>query len=450
MGRATRRRCLGALSAGGLMYAFGRTPGTIMAQAAGVDGFSDYKALVCVFLFGGNDSWSMVVPRSDAEYAAYAASRQNLAIARDRLLPIEPLESDGAAYGVHPSMPGLQILFETARCAVVTNVGPLLEPVTLEQYRQRTARLPPQLFSHNDQQDQWHTLRGDAPLRSGWAGRIADLLADQTAGHQLPLNVSLSGTTLFQAGELARPYVMGASGGTFSGMTGSSRNLARRAAFERIVAGDHSGVYEQAFADVQQRAVQYATLINSALAAAPALTTAFPSSTLGIQLKTVARMIGTRDRLGMSRQIFFVATGGFDTHDAQLANQPTLLGNVSASLTAFYQATAELGVSANVTTFTHSDFGRTLTSNGDGSDHAWGGVQLVLGDAVRGRTFYGRYPVLDIGSPEDVGGGRMIPALSTDQYAATLATWFGVDSEHLGLVAPNLGAFAQRDLGFMI
>jgi uncharacterized protein (DUF1501 family) len=449
MNSVTRRRFLECLSAGGMLYAFGRTPGTIMAQAAGVGGFSDYKALVCVFLLGGNDSWSMIVPRSDAEYAAYAASRQNLAIAQDRLLPIEPLEPDGAAYGVHPSMPGLQLLFETGRCAAVTNIGPLIEPVTREQYLQRSVRLPPQLFSHNDQQDQWHTLRGDSSLRSGWAGRIADLLAAQVPG-QLPLNVSLYGSTPFQAGDVARPYVMSASGGVFLGLSGSTTNQARGAAVSRIANGAHTGVYEQAFADVQRQALQFATLVNTALTSAPAMSTVFPASTLGGQLKTVAKLIGSRDSLGKSRQIFFVAMGGFDTHDAQLTNQPKLLSDVSASLTAFYQATVELGVAANVTTFTHSDFGRTLTSNGDGSDHAWGGIQLVIGDAVRGRTFYGRYPSLEIGGPEDVGGGRMIPALSSDQYAATLARWLGVDAERLSDVAPNLGNFTQQDLGLML
>lgn len=450
MDRLTRRRFLRVLSAGGALYAFGRTPGTVMAQAAGLDGFADYKALVCVFLLGGNDSWSMLVPRSDAEYAVYAASRQNLAIARDQLLPIEPLDPDGAAYGVYPSMPGLQTLFESGRCAVVANVGPLIEPVTKEQYQQGTARLPPRLFSHNDQQDQWHSLRGDGSLLTGWAGRVADLLASATADQQLTLNVSLNGNTLFQAGEVATPYVMGATGSPFSGFSGSSANLARRAAFERIVDADHPDVYERAFAEVQRRALHYATLINNTLATAPVLTTVFPGSALGTQLRTVARMIGSRDSLGMSRQIFFVATGGFDTHDAQLANQPGLLGNVSASLLAFYQATIELGVASNVTTFTHSDFGRTLTSNGDGSDHAWGGVQLVIGDSVKGRSFYGRYPLLEIGGLEDVGGGRMIPALSSDQYAATLVKWFGVDPGLLTQIAPNLGNFAQQDLGFML
>jgi uncharacterized protein (DUF1501 family) len=446
----TRRRFLRALSTGGFLYAFGRTPGTVTAQAAGLDGFADYKALVCVFLFGGNDSWSMLVPRSDAEYAAYAESRQNLAIPQDQLLPIQPLNPDGVDYGVHPSMPGLQSLFESGRCAVIANVGPLIEPVTREQYEQGTARLPPELFSHNSQRDQWHTLRGVQSLKSGWAGRIADLLASATSDQQLTLNVSLSGQTLFQAGEVATPYVMSASGTLFSGFSGSSRNISRRQAFERLVDAEHPDMYERAFADVQRRAVHYATLVNNALASAPALTTAFPGSSLGTQLRTVARMIGARDSLRMSRQIFFVETGGFDTHDAQLANQPGLLSDVSASLLAFHQATVELGVAPNVTTFTHSDFGRTLTSNGDGSDHAWGGVQLVIGDSVGGRQFYGRYPVLEIDSPEDVGGGRMIPELSSDQYAATLANWFGVQSAQLPQIAPNLGNFSRQDLGFML
>jgi len=392
----------------------------------------------------------MVVPRSDAEYAAYAASRQNLALAQDTLLPIEPLEPDGAAYGIHPSMPGVQSLFETGRCAVIANVGPLIEPVTFEQYQQGSVSLPPQLFSHNDQQDQWHTLRGRQDSSSGWAGRIADVLAEQTTSQQLALNISLSGTTLFQAGEIAAPYVMGATGTAFSALGNTASTLARRAAFERIVYADHPDVYGRAFADVQDRALRYSTLVNSALAAAPVLTTAFPTSPLATQLKTVSRMIAVRDRLGMSRQIYFVAAGGFDTHDAQLLNQPTLLGDLSASLAAFYKATVELGVSSNVTTFTHSDFGRTLTSNGDGSDHAWGGVQLVIGDAVKGKTFYGSYPVLEIGGPVDVGGGRMIPVISTDQYAATLTKWFGVDPAHLPLITPNIGNFAQQDLGFML
>ncbi len=449
MDRMSRRRFLRAAAAGGLLYAFGRTPGTIAAHAAGVGGFADYKALVCVFLYGGNDSWSLVVPRSTAEYDAYAASRRNLAIARDALLPIAPL--GGGDYGMHPSAGGLANLFESGRCAVIANVGPLLAPTTLEQYRAKSVPLPPQLFSHNDQQGQWQTLRGQVPAKTGWAGRVADALAAQVSGQQLPINVSLSGATVFQAGTAATPYVMGESGPqSFKAFGTSTLQVARRNAFERLLAVEEPSVYGREFEATHRRATSLAGLVNTALASAPTLATPFPAnSSLATQLRTVARLIAVREQLGMSRQIFFVATGGFDTHDDQLLNQPGLLANVSDSLAAFHAATVELGVAANVTTFTNSDFGRTLTSNGDGSDHAWGGVQLVIGDAVRGRDLYGEYPVLEIGGARDVGGGRFIPAVSSDQYAATLAKWFGVSDAQLATVSPSIGNFVERDLGFM-
>jgi uncharacterized protein (DUF1501 family) len=452
MNRITRRRFMKALGAGGLVHALGVTPGTVWAQAAGASGFSDYKALVCVFLFGGNDSWSMVVPRSDAEYNAYAQSRQNLAIAKDQLLPIDALNGNGVLYGMHPSMQGVASLFDSARCAVMANVGPLIAPTTKAQYQQGSVPLPPQLFSHNDQQDQWHSLRGKTVSKTGWAGRIADLLASQVSSQQLALNVSLSGNTLFQAGQVATPYIMGASGATtFTGFGATGTGLARKTAFQNVVNASYGTVYERAYAGVQKRAVKYADLVNGALAAAPPLATVFPAnSPLATQLQTVAKMIAVRESLGMSRQVFFVATGGFDTHDDQLLDQPALLGNVSASLAAFHAATVELGVAERVTAFTQSDFGRTLTSNGDGSDHAWGGVQLVVGGAVKGRTIYGRYPVLTISGADDVGGGRMIPAVSSDQYAATLAKWFGVPDADLAKIAPSIGNFVERDLGFLI
>ena len=452
MNRITRRRFVQALGAGGLSYAFGRTSGTVWAQAAGTGGFGDYKALVCVFLFGGNDSWSMVVPRSNAEYNAYARSRQNLAIPQDQLLPVNALNGNGVAYGLHPSMTGMASLFESARCAVVANVGPLIVPTSKAQYQAGSVPLPPQLFSHNDQQDQWHSLRGRNVSKSGWAGRIADVMASQVSSQQLALNVSLSGNSLFQAGVSATPYVMGPAGATtFTGFGATGAGAARKSAFQEVVNASYGTVYERAYAEVQRRAVRYADRVNEALSAAPVLATGFPAnSPLATQLQTVARMIAVRERLGMSRQVFFVATGGFDTHDDQLQDQPGLLGNVSASLEAFYKATVELGVASSVTTFTQSDFGRTLTSNGDGSDHAWGGVQLVVGDAVRGRTLYGSYPTLEIGGPQDVGGGRFIPAVSSDQYAATLAKWFGVAEAQMPTVAPSIGNFAEKDLGFLI
>lgn len=463
MDRMNRRRFLKAAAAGGVAYAFGRTPQAAFAATSGTSAaFDDYKALVCVFLFGGNDSFNMVVPRSDLEYNEYAAARQNLAIARSSLLPLNPLVPDpgGALYGLHPSLAEIATLFEQDEaCAIVANVGPLIEPTTKAQFLAKSVRLPPQLFSHNDQQDQWHALKGEAMAQSGWGGRIADVITSSAVpmplDQPLAVNLSLFGQSLFQAGATSVPYTMGPTGPVqLFGLDGTDPlSIARRAAFDAVIGANYPTVYERAYARVQQRARQAAGTIGDALAsvrspnAAP-FTTAFPASPLGTQLRTVAELIAARDQLQVNRQIFFVATGGFDTHDAQVADQPGLLANISQSLVAFYRATAEMGVASEVTAFTQSDFGRTLTSNGDGTDHAWGGNQLVIGGAVAGRTIYGRYPLLSIDGPEDVGGGRMIPAVSCDQYAATLAAWFGVPDAALASVAPHIGNFAERDLGF--
>ncbi|MEZ5458353.1 MAG: DUF1501 domain-containing protein [Steroidobacteraceae bacterium] len=459
-----RRRFLRAAAAGGVAYAFGRTPGTVYAQMAGGGPFPDYKAMVCLFLFGGNDSWNMLVPNSTAEYNAYFAARgggtaSSLAIDRSALLPINPLTPDptGATYGLHPSMAGMQTLFNSGRAAVVANVGPLIRPTTKAQYQNAASSghaLPPQLFSHNDQQDQWHSLRGRAIMKSGWGGRVADVLNAQAGSQQLPINVSLAGQTFFQAGDVATPYVMGATGAnTFAGFGTGRVAAGRRTAFEAIANANYDTIYERGFAAVQRRAVQYADTVNAALATARDFA-ALPNSgvqlsPLQTQLRTVAKMIDVRSRLSMSRQIFFVSTGGFDSHDNQNDDQPGLLGNVSASIASFYAALQEMGLENSVTLFTQSDFGRTLTSNGDGSDHAWGGVQFVVGGAVLGQQVYGQYPLLSINGPDDVGGGRIIPTTSSDQYAATLARWFGVQDSNLPLVAPSIGNFAQRDLGFM-
>jgi uncharacterized protein (DUF1501 family) len=439
----------------------------VWAQAAGTGGFSDYKALVCLFMFGGNDSWNMVVPTSTAEYNAYARSRgggtaSSLAIDRAALLPVTRVgqAAGDPSFGFHPSMTGVRDLFAAGRLAVLPNIGPLVRPTTKAQYQSAATTghtLPPQLFSHNDQQDQWHSLRGRAVMRSGWAGRVADVLASRTADQQLALNVSLAGQTFFQAGEVARPYVSGSTGAaTFTGFGTTGVAGGRRSSFEALLTASSGSstntMYERSFAAVQRRALQYADRVNAAIAAGPNFAalpnTGITLTPLQTQLRTVAKMIASRSQLSMSRQIFFVSVGGFDQHDTLLADQPGLLTNVSSSIKMFSDAVAEIGLQDSVTLFTHSDFGRTLTSNGDGSDHAWGGVQLVAGGAVRGGRFYGDYPLLEIGSTLEIGGGRIIPTVSADQYAATLARWFGVTDTDLAKVAPSIGNFAQRDLGF--
>ncbi|MDH3351432.1 MAG: DUF1501 domain-containing protein, partial [Gammaproteobacteria bacterium] len=261
------------------------------------------------------------------------------------------------------------------------------------------------------------------------------------------------GTSLFQSAEHTIAYVMGQSGPLqFEGFSDDPDNILydQKLAFQRIVAAQYSSIYERGFAEIQRRAIDSADTVAAAIASAPVMTTVFPNSQLGRQLETVARLIGSRDQLQMQRQIFFVGIGGFDSHDDQNQNQPGLLAGVSEAMAAFYAATVEIGAADSVTAFTQSDFGRTLTSNGDGTDHAWGGNQLVVGGAVNGQDIYGTYPVLQIGGEDDVGGGRMIPTTSADQYAATLARWFGIPDVDLDIVAPHIDNFVQRDLGFMV
>lgn len=462
-----RRKFLKSAAAGGVAYALGRTANTGFAQMTGVGGFSDYKALVCVFLFGGNDSWNMLVPTSAAEYNAYASSRgagtsSSLAVERAGLLPITV---SGAAatdptYGFHPNMPELRDLFAAGRLAVLPNVGPLVRPTTKEQYRAAPTSghdLPPQLFSHNDQQDQWHSLRGKLLLNTGWAGRIADALATRTDSQQLPLNVSLSGQTFFQASQKVEPYVLGGGGvNTFRafccGANTPGRRLAVDSSLANTVASTRNTYYHRGYARVQQRALRYADRLSAALGSSRdfvSLPQSGQLSWMSTQLRTVAKVISQRSVLSMSRQIFFVGIGGFDTHDTQLADHPKLLTDISKSIKAFYDAMVEIGMERQVTLFTQSDFGRTLTSNGDGSDHGWGGTQLAVGGAVQGGRLYGAYPVLEIGGPLEIGGGIMIPSVSSDQYAATLARWFGVDEADLSSVAPSIGNFTQRNLGFL-
>ena len=442
------------LKTSGAAAVFAATPGLAYSQLVGTAGpFDDYRALVCVFLFGGNDSFNMLVPNTPAEYDAYARSRQNLAIAQTDLLPIAPVSTPTPDFGLHPSMSGIHSLFNSGEAAFVANVGPLIEPTSKDQFFNRSVALPPQLFSHNDQQDQWTSLRGNVSSKTGWAGRMADLIRTGVADQQMATNASLFGANLFQSADETVAYVMGPNGPVqFEGFSTDPTSILfeQRAAFRRIVEAQYGTVYERGYAEVQRRAIDAADTVKAAIDAAPPINTEFPESQLGAQLNTVARLIAVRDRLQMKRQVFFVAAGGFDSHDNQQQDQPGLLGGISEAITAFHAATVELGTAGNVTTFTQSDFGRTLTSNGDGTDHAWGGNQLVVGGAVNGRELYGNYPLLEIGGPEDVAGGRMIPSTSADQYAATLARWFGIADADLEVVAPNLSNFAARDLGFMI
>ncbi len=410
----------------------------------------DYKALVCLFLYGGNDGNNVLIPTDSTDYASYAAARQDLALPAESLLPIAPRTSDGRTYGLHPGLPELQTLFAAGKIALVANVGTLVAPVTRADFLSHTAALPPQLFSHADQSVQWQTSWSDAPPRSGWGGRTADLLASLNANPKLSMNISVAGNNMFETGATVQPYGVAPTGITsLSGYNGTAAENARYSAVQALLAQPQSNLFSKQFGHLTKTGIKDNALLASALVGAPALATAFPSTDLGDQLNMIAKLISVRNALGMRRQVFFCSLGGYDTHGDQLTDQANLLAELSQALSAFHAATVEIGVESQVTTFTSSDFGRTLPSNGEGSDHGWGSHHFVMGGAVNGGDLYGTFPTLAVNGPDDTGEGRWIPTTSVDEYAATLATWFGVSASDLSTVLPNIGRFAKPDLGFM-
>lgn len=476
-----RKSICAALGGASLYSAIGSLR-LIGAAAAAQRGFSDYKALVCVFMYGGNDSFNTVVPMSGTDYTNYLVSRGDLAITSGQQA-LTPASGGGPTnYGLHPAMPELAGLFNSGKAAIVANVGSLLYPTTQQQYQDGTIPTPSQLFSHDDQTNQWMTSRPDDANANGWGGRIADLLYASNTG-QVPMSITLSGQNRFQRGGIVNQFSVDSWGascaatgnpdcGPFSVTTMSylgngpeswllpweDPNVVAddAAAYAALIqGGTQTHVLERAFADSATRTIANSTLINTALNGVT-LTTAFPDTDLGNQLAAVAMLIKVRQALGMSRQIYFVSVGGYDTHGTQIVDQNDNLTELSQGLAAFYNATIELGIADGVTTFTASDFGRSLAVNADGTDHGWGGHHFVLGGAVRGQRFYGAMPSLaqyddsNPGSnPDDTGYGQIIPKQAVDQYAATLASWFGVDASSVNDIFPNLGRFPSSDLGFM-
>ena len=428
---------------------------------------ADYKALVCIFLSGGNDANNLVVPTIQTEYDNYAALRGGiLAIPRAGLLDLSgayaPLSSDGHDYGLHPACSGLRTLFGEGKCALLFNVGTLAYPITSAQYKAKSVAVPPQLFSHSDQVQQWQTNIVDQSALTGWGGRCADLLNAIQPDAKLSLSVSLAGSNTFEVGNIVSQYsVSPTSGGiALSGVTGQ-----RLQAMKNVLGLSYPNLQEQAYATVMAHSINTADVLNTAIAATAGTTwtTAFPSSTLGDQLKMVARIIAARDALSMKRQVFFCSVGGYDTHNNQ-ANADTttgqhanLLAELSGAIYAFHRALEQIAgwggedaaLPAKVTSFTASDFGRTLLNNGSGSDHGWGSHHLVAGGAVLGRRTYGDFPALTVNGPDDTSTGRWIPKVAVEQYSATLARWFGVSPTDLPMVFPNLGRFAADNLGFM-
>ena len=435
----TRRQFL-RLGLGGTL---GLLAGLRAAAAPAAPG--DYRALVCIFLAGGNDAFNTLVPTDTEGYADYQRARTTLALKPDTLEPLT-----GTDYGLHRAARDLADAFAAGDLAVLANVGPLIAPVTRAEVLAGRAPLPPQLYSHNDQQRLW--MNGDprGTLRTGWAGRIADYL--DAAGLAPPpgVNWSFGPANLLQSGARTQPYALTESGAVTLEHLDDPRGAPLRAVYEQLadLAAQDGNLLARTYAARQRRALDNAQRVAQALAGAPALDT-FPDNPFGQRLRTVARLIAARDALGTQRQIFFVRLGGWDTHADQLKRHQRLLGVLSEGLLALRAALQAQGVWPQVTVFTASDFGRTLSSNGDGSDHGWGGHALILGGAVRGGKIYGQLPTLALDGPDDAGHGRLIPTTSVTQYAATLARWFGIPAADLPTLFPTLANFDTADLGFM-
>ncbi|HLX24144.1 MAG TPA: DUF1501 domain-containing protein [Usitatibacter sp.] len=457
MGRIVTRRTFlrgaMALSSLGLATRLGAMSLAASTQSE-ADAVDDYKALVCVFMFGGNDGNNTIIPLDTAGYGAYSAVRTSasgIQLAQSELLPIQPL--NGGYFGLHPSLTELQSLFAQKKMAILANVGTLTQPTSKAEYA--TGVRPQSLYSHADQQAQWQSSISTGQSQTGWGGRLADQVAAMNTGSELPVVTSLDGTVLFTTGATSLSLSIPASG-TFAlqGFSGSQASAARLAALKSLLAQASGNVFVTALNESGNQALDLSAVVNPILTS-PSSTVDPPfaglTSSIAQQLHQVAKVIAARDSTGASRQVFFVQLGSFDTHGDQLNRQKALFDDLSPALKAFYDATVAAGVGDRVTTFTLSDFGRTFQpASGGGTDHAWGNHHFIIGDAVSGANLFGAYPQLVLAGPDDAESeGRWLPTTSVDQYGATLASWFGVPAGALGKVFPNLAAFPTANLGFL-
>ncbi len=457
MTQASRRQFLRTASA--LSIAGAATPWALnlasIGAAAAQSAPSDYKALVCLFLYGGNDHSNTIVPFDVHGYSQYASARTNLALPQSALLPLEaPTNASlsGRQVAMRVEMAPLKALYDAGRAAVLANVGTLVVPTTMEQYRARSVPLPPSLFSHNDQQSNWQV----APTaregnRVGWGGRMGDLFA---AGNQYPsfTCISASGVAVLLSGASTVQMQIGSNGAVRVNALNTQTLFGGRdtgTALRALMTGERTHTLEKDYNALVRRSTESAEALNSALATVN-VTTAFPTTSLGTQLRNVARVIAARGALGARRQVFHVSIGGFDQHSGLVNGHGPLWTTIADAVAAFDAALAELGLANNVTLFSASDFGRTLNSNGDGSDHSWGAHHLIVGGAVKGREVYGQFPTVALRGPEDIGGrGSLLPTTAVAQYAATLATWFGVSASDLSRTVPGIERFSTTDVGFM-
>lgn len=422
-----------------------------LGAAAAQSAPPSYKALVCVFLYGGNDPFNTIVPVDDAAYRAYAAARTDIALRRDTLrataLRGKAAAPDGAQFALAPALAPLAPLYESGQMAVLLNVGPLVVPTTKAEYISARVPLPPKLFSHNDQQSYWQALAPEGAA-SGWGGRLTDLFASANAQRTFT-GITAGGSTVLLAGHKVAGYRVGINGSTpiellHRDMYGSS---ACTALLRQLITQPREHLMERELSRIAAQSIDADTRLRAALA-----DVAVPGdfgSPLAQQLKIVARIIGARQALGARRQVFFVSQNGYDNHTGLNDTHPALLRELGQSLAVFQQALTALGVADQVTTFTASEFGRTLGSNGNGSDHGWGSHHLVLGGAVNGGRSYGTHPEIALDGPGFVDNGRLLPTLAVDQLGASLGRWFGAGREDLRLVFPNLKHFDAEALALL-
>jgi len=445
--RTTRRTFISCASLAAAGNILGLRPfGALNAFAQSSS--STYKALVCVFLFGGNDANNTLIPFDTTGYGEYSSIRGDLVLAQNTLLPLTPAPN----FALHPNLPDIQTLFNNKNAAFVANVGTLVQPLTRTEYLAGQSA-PVNLFSHPDQQLEWQNAAQSAATPTGWAGRMADVLgASFNQGASIPMITSVAGDTLFCNGSATSPVSI--SPGNLSGASCSegSECSARQLTAQALLTLDSGISLVQADDQITTNAYAYAKTLADAVQSIIPLQTVFPTNNgLASQLKQIAQIIQVRAALGVQRQIFFAGIGNFDTHADQLGLQASLLAQISPALAAFYNATVELNVASEVTTFTMSDFSRTFQPNSNnGSDHAWGSHHIVIGGAVNGGQIYGTYPTLALGGPDDSGSnGRWVPSTASSQYAATLAQWFGVSAADLPTVLPAISNFSNTNLGFV-
>lgn len=434
-----------------------------IGEAAAFSAGNDYKALVCVFLYGGNDHANTLIPYDNANYQRYRAIRSDganggVALPQAGLTSTALLQpqtqtlTDDIRYALAPTMPRMKAIFDQGDMAPLLNVGPLVTPLTKAQYQSGNLTQfprPPKLFSHNDQQSTWQSSQAEGSV-VGWGGRMGDLALSSNQNAMFT-TINATGNAVFLSGQTAVPYQVSSSGAVLiRGLNGRIYGSnTTRDALNTLLTTHHSHVLEADYLRTVSRSITYGGFINDALASSSGAYNFGNDSSLSTQLSVVARLIAARQNLGVKRQVFMVSLGGFDHHDNLIGSHETLLGKLDYAMDAFYRATVSMGVADSVTTFTASDFGRTLATNGDGSDHGWGSHHFIVGGAVNGGRFFGRAPQVSVDSDDQVGRGRLLPTTSVDEYSATLAQWLGVSASELPSIAPNIGRFAQPNIGFM-